>query len=122
MSSTLSNISTQLGDAIRPQQTVIDRQTQTQTAQVQQAQVAEAGDAPVSSESLHVAIAQLKQVVEATSSRRLSLNIDPESEEMFMQVTDMHTGEVIKQIPTKEARALHARLQEVVGMLINKEA
>jgi flagellar protein FlaG len=117
-----TNIANQIGDAVRPQQTIVDRQAQVQTVQAQQAKAAEAGDDSMSSNDLHAVVAQLKQVVEATSSRRLSLNIDAESKQAFMQVTNMETGEVIKQIPTKEARSLHARLREIVGALINEEA
>jgi flagellar protein FlaG len=117
-----ANIATQIGDAVRPPHTVADRQSQVLTAQVQEAKAASAGEVPMSSEDMHVAAAQLKQVIEVASGKRLSLNIDAESEQAFMQVIDLNSGEIIKQIPSKEVRMLHARLQEFVGMLLDKHA
>jgi uncharacterized FlaG/YvyC family protein len=117
-----THIATQIGDSVRPPHTTIDRQSQVQTANTQSARAAEAGGTTLSSTDMHAAAAQIKQVIEAASGQRLSLNIDAESEEAFMQVTDLHTGEVIKQIPTKEVRSLHARLREFVGVLLDKQA
>lgn len=118
-----ANIATQVGDHVRPTNTVVDRQNQQQQALVQQGQAAAAGgQVPVNADHLHAAAAQLKQVVEAASSRRLSMDIDHDSEQAFMRVTDLHTGEVIKQIPSKEVLELHARLRDFIGMFIDKTA
>ncbi len=116
-----AQIATQVGDYIRPANTA-DRQAQVQVAQTQQGQAAANGQLPVSSDHLHAAAAQLKQVVEAASSRRLSMDIDHDSDQAFMRVTDQQTGEVIKQIPSKEVMELHARLQDFIGMFIDKTA
>ena len=118
-----ANIATQVGDLVRPTNTVVDRQNQQQQALVLQGQAAAtSGQVPVGADSLHAAAAQLKQVVEAASSRRLSMDIDHDSEQAFMRVTDLHTGEVIKQIPSKEVLELHARLRDFIGMFIDLPA
>ena len=31
------------------------------------------------------------------------------------------TGEVVREIPTKELRALYAKMNELVGMILNKQ-
>ena len=117
-----AQVATQMADIIRPPTTAVDRHSQTQVAQVHQAQAAAAGQVPVGADHLHAAAAQLKQVIEAASSRRLSMDIDQDSDRAFMRVTDLQTGEVIKQIPTKEVLELHARLQDFIGMFIDKTA
>jgi flagellar protein FlaG len=117
-----ANLATQIGDHVRPTNSVVDRQNQQQQAQIQQAQVTANGQTQVNADHLHAAAAQLKQVVEAASSRRLSMDIDHDSDQAFMRVTDLHTGEVIKQIPSKEVMELHARLRDFIGMFIDKTA
>lgn len=117
-----SSIATQVGDIIRPSHTVADRQNQTQAAQLLRASANDASaDAP-SADSVYSAAAQIKQVIEVGSSRRLSMDIDPDSKEAYMKITDPSTGEVIKQIPSEEILSLHARLQKFVGMLLDKTA
>jgi flagellar protein FlaG len=117
-----AQVATQMGDLIRPAAANADRQTQAQNAQVKQAQAVAQGQQPVTADHLHAAAAQLKQVVEAASARRLSMDIDHESDQAFMRVTDLQTGEVIKQIPSEEVLELHARLQDFIGMFIDKTA
>ena len=117
-----SSIATQVGDVIRPSHTIADRQNQTQAAQLLQAGASDASaDAPAA-DAVYNAAAQIKQVIEAGSSRRLSTDIDPDSKEVYMKITDPSTGEVIKQIPSKEVLSLHARLQKFVGLLLDKTA
>ena len=117
-----SAIATQVGDVIRPPHPVTDRQNQTQAAQLLRTSASDASaDAP-SADAVYTAAAQIKQVIEAGSSRRLSMDIDPDSKEAYMKITDPSTGEVIKQIPSKEILSLHARLQHFVGLLLDKKA
>jgi uncharacterized FlaG/YvyC family protein len=118
-----TTVATQIADVDRPAQTSQDRQLQVQQAAVtQSASSADPGSADVSSTDVNAIAAQLKQVVETFSSGRLSLNIDPTSNQVYMQITDSSTGDVIQQIPTKEMRDLHTRLQQTVGALLNKKA
>jgi uncharacterized FlaG/YvyC family protein len=116
-------LATQVADVDRPAQTVQDRQLQVQQATLSQSAASgDPGSTEVSSTDTNAIAAQLKQVVETFSSGRLSLNVDPSGNQVYMQVTDSQTGEVIQQIPTKEMRELHARLQQSVGGLLNKKA
>jgi uncharacterized FlaG/YvyC family protein len=118
-----TTIATQIADVDRPAQTSQDRQLQVQQANVtQSATSADPGSADITHTDVNAIAAQLKQVVESFSSGRLSLNVDPTGNQLYMQVTDSSTGEVIQQIPTKEMRDLHARLQQTVGALLNKKA
>ena len=122
MSRIEANIATQIGDLIRPQSIAADRPLQSQAAQTQQNKAVAAGEKPVNSEHFYAVASQLKQVIEAASSHRLSMDIDQDTEQTFMRVTDTKTGETIKQIPSKELLELHARLQDFIGLFIDKKA
>jgi len=43
-------------------------------------------------------------------------------EKIAVIVADKETGEVIREIPSKELQQLHAKLDELVGMIFNKTA
>jgi uncharacterized FlaG/YvyC family protein len=117
-----TTVATQVADVDRPAQTSQDRQLQVQQAALSQSATSAEPGSDVASTDANAIAAQLKQVVETFSSGRLSLNIDPTGNQLYMQITDSSTGDVIQQIPTKEMRDLHARLQQTVGGLLNKKA
>lgn len=123
-----ATIATQVGDVARPRQAA--REAELQNRQAQNA-IAEA-DAPKEPNALEQAIAdstdlrkslnQVKQVVEAASGHRLSLDIDEKTREYVMYVRDSETGEVIRQIPAKEALELKSRIDSLIGMFVDKQA
>jgi flagellar protein FlaG len=104
-------ISTQIADIARPPQTASDRRLQSDAARLQRLD-AEPDDLAQ----------QVKRVVEAASGKELAFIIDDHSEELFMQVTNRNTGEVIRQIPSKELRTIHARINEMIGLFFDKTA
>lgn len=125
-----ANIATQIGDVSRPQQLVQDRQQQANVAIAKSIADGMEPGQTVTADDARAIATRLKQVVESNSSRRLSFDLDKNADnELFMQITDRETGEVIRQIPSEEMRALHARLKEsdanlkdVIGLLLNKRA
>jgi flagellar protein FlaG len=126
MTSIDTSISTQMGDVQRPAQTFQDANLQTQAATTQQQAAASdpapAQTKPISSTDANALAAQLQQVVESFSYKQLSLNVDSTNKELYMQVTDSATGEVIQQIPSKNMRDLEARLQQSTGALLDEQA
>jgi|APLow6443716910_1056828.scaffolds.fasta_scaffold385837_1 uncharacterized FlaG/YvyC family protein len=42
-------------------------------------------------------------------------------ERIAIAVVNTITGEVVREIPTKELRALYAKMNELVGMILNKQ-
>jgi uncharacterized FlaG/YvyC family protein len=112
-------VATQVADVSRPLQSGQERSQQTQAAQV-----ANLGktSSPVSADELRAAAAQIKQVVETASNRRLAFEIDHDSGDMYVQVRDQTSGEVIQQIPTEAIMRMHQRLEELVGKFLNEEA
>ncbi len=112
-------VATQIADIARPAQAGQERSQQAQTAQVQSLNQT---SAPVTADAVRAAAAQLKQVVESASSRRLAFEVDDETGTLFVQVRDMSTGEVIKQMPSEEILAMRERLDAIVGMFLDEEA
>jgi uncharacterized FlaG/YvyC family protein len=42
-------------------------------------------------------------------------------ERIAIAVVNTITGEIVREIPTKELRALYAKMNELVGMILNRE-
>jgi flagellar protein FlaG len=83
--------------------------------------------AEVSAEQMKAAVLQLSEILQ-TNNRQLSFSIDEDSNKQVVKVTDVVTGEMIRQIPTEEVLKLSERLQDlqldagtVVGLLFNKK-
>jgi flagellar protein FlaG len=112
-------VATQIGEISRPPQVGNDIQQQSQQALVT---LGNAEGAAVSSEDFRAVASQLRQVIEAASGRRLRFDVDDESKISYVKITDQATGDVIKQIPSQEVLDLHARLDELIGLFINKLA
>jgi flagellar protein FlaG len=83
--------------------------------------------AEVSAEQMKAAVLQLSEILQ-TNNRQLSFSVDEDSNKQVVKVTDVVTGEMIRQIPTEEVLKLSERLQDlqldagtVVGLLFNKK-
>lgn len=115
-----SIVATQVAEVARPVQTSYERAQQSQAAQVASTQ-APTGKA-VSADDLRASMSWLKQVVESASARKLSFKVDDESGQMFVEITDQSSGEVIRQLPSEEVLRLHKNMEDLVGILLNKQA
>jgi flagellar protein FlaG len=112
---------TQVADVARPVQTEHDRALQAEAARSQSLSSDPVGTT-VRADDLRAAAAQLKQVVETTSNRRLAFEVHDESGEVLVQVRDVANGNILRQIPSEELLRLHERLSELVGVLFSKDA
>ncbi|OYO30436.1 flagellar protein FlaG [Janthinobacterium sp. PC23-8] len=74
---------------------------------------------------------ELKEVKQAVSdinkamqfmSRQLEFSVDTDSERTIVKVIDQQTGEVIRQMPTKEALEIGKALEKAQGLLIKQTA
>ena len=72
---------------------------------------------------------QVKQMVEQMQSHLDSMNVSLQysfyganNEKVAIIVVDRETGEVIREIPTKEMQALQTKMGELVGMIFNDNA
>ena len=120
-------LATQVADLVRPVQNGRDVQLQAETARAKTARPDPDEDGPLSTASptaddIRAAADQLKQVVEVASGRQLRFDIDDDTRSLLVKVKDQATGDVIKQIPSEEILSLRQRLDELVGMLVDKTA
>ncbi|MDQ7057818.1 MAG: flagellar protein FlaG [Ghiorsea sp.] len=92
-------------------------QTQTATAQLVQNQ-----PEPMVSEQ------ELKQVVQqanqsfAGSNESVSFTYEEKLGQLFVQITDSTSGEVIREVPSKEFIQHQVAMKELVGLFLDKQA
>jgi len=122
MSRIEATVATQVGDASRPRQAVRDSQLQVEQARSLAVQAQDPSNESIKSDDLRAVVQRLKQVIEAASGRSLDFNVDEDSKLSYVTVRDMSTGEVIRQIPSEEVRELKSRIDEMIGLLFNKQA
>lgn len=56
------------------------------------------------------------------SQKRLRFQVHDETERLMVQVLDAETEEVIRELPPEEALDLAARIQEMIGILLDEMA
>lgn len=73
--------------------------------------------------------AQLKQAVEHMQSQLDSMNVSlqysfygADGEKVAVKVVNRETGDVIREIPSKEMQSLQTKMSELVGMIFNDNA
>ncbi len=115
-----ASIATQVGETSRPRQSALEGRLQTE--QAQRSANDPASPKSVSADELRAVAAQMKQVVEIASGRKLSFRIDDSTDAMVVEVSDAMTNEVIKQIPGEAVLLMRERLEEMVGLMIDRTA
>ncbi|MFW5882007.1 MAG: flagellar protein FlaG [Planctomycetota bacterium] len=121
MSSIQSNVATQVGTAINPRPMSQENREQTHDVDVQKS-LAEAtvAERPVRADDVRTAAAELKQVIEISSGNQLNFDIYDETEQLYAEVKDRSSGEVVKTIPAQEVMELRKRIGEMVGMVLDE--
>lgn len=76
-----------------------------------------------------VTLAQLKQMVEQMQVQLDSMNVGLQysfygtrDEKVAVKVVNRETGEVIREVPSREMQALSVKMSELVGMIFNDNA
>jgi flagellar protein FlaG len=74
-------------------------------------------------QQLHSAVGAINQVMQA-SGRNLSFSVDPTTKKSVVQVTDAQTGELVRQIPSREVLAIAESIDEFLqrGLLLRQKA
>ena len=75
----------------------------------------------VTAEQLEAAVGRLNEIVES-SQRSLNFSVDNTSEQVVVQVRDLTTDEVIRQIPNEEALRFAESFDRLMGLIFNEEA
>ncbi len=75
-----------------------------------------------SSQQLRSAVGAINRVMQQ-SGRNLQFSVDPSTRKSVVQVTDAQTGELIRQIPSKEVLAIALSIDEFVqrGLLLKQK-
>ena len=75
-----------------------------------------------SPEQVQKAVDSIKQMVSSTTANSLDFSVDEQSGKTVVRVTDSETGEMIRQIPSKELLELAQSLDKLQGMLLKQKA
>ncbi len=116
----VANVSTQVGDIVRPPQQQRDQGLQASQARLSEATDADPAREAPNAEQLRAAAARLQQVVEAGSGRQLDFTVNEKLRELVVKVSDRKTGEVIREIPSKEVLRLREQLDDLIGALFDE--
>ncbi len=54
-------------------------------------------------------------------NKKLTFNIDQDSEQVIVKVVDTETDKVIKEIPPEELQRLYSSMKEAIGLLIDEQ-
>jgi flagellar protein FlaG len=73
-------------------------------------------------EQVKMAVESMKQVIEASQPNSLQFSIDNETGKTVVSVTDAQTGEMIRQIPSKELLEIARSIDKMQGMLLRQKA
>jgi flagellar protein FlaG len=68
------------------------------------------------------AVAAVKHYVEPMTSNSLQFEVDESSGRTIVRITDAKTGDVIRQIPSKEMLAIASSLDQMKGLLLKQKA
>ena len=84
-------------------------------------QVVQKSSVPVSKPiDVHEAVEKLNQFVRS-QQRNITFSVDKESKSTVIKVFKTETGELIKQYPPEEILAMRAKLNKIVGWLVDSK-
>ena len=75
-----------------------------------------------SREQIQKTVEAMRKSLSETSSSNLKFSIDDETGQTIVRVTDMKTGELIRQIPSEELVELAKTLDRMQGKLLRQQA
>ena len=115
-----TQVAMQVGDITRPQHSHVDRRLQKEVVDAEE--LKEAPEKEINSEDVRTAAAELKQVLEVASGKRLDFGIHENTEGLFVKIMEQGTDTVIKQIPSEDIVELRQRIDEIIGVILDEEA
>lgn len=75
-----------------------------------------------SQEQVKRAVESMKQLAETAAPNSLQFSIDDDTGKTIVRVSDAQTGEIIRQIPSKELLEIARSLDKMQGMLLRQKA
>ncbi|MCS6970131.1 MAG: flagellar protein FlaG [Planctomycetes bacterium] len=118
-----ANVATQIGDQSRPYQALRESQLQAAEARRSEQTANEPRElTPASAEELKATAERLRQVIEVATGRQLDFTLNERFREVIVRISDRKSGEILKEIPSKELIKLRERLNDLIGMFIDERA
>ena len=116
-------VATQVGDAWRPSQTLRDAEAQSGEARRTSTTNAEtpAFASEPSAEELRGSIQRMQKVIETATGRDLEFALNDRFKEIVVQISDRRSGEVVKEMPSKEFMQLRERLNDLIGLFVDEK-
>lgn len=84
-------------------------------------QDADAGTQPYSEKELGKAVDDLNKWVQQTQSTHLQFRLHEKLKEYYVEIVDDSTKEVIRQVPSKKIMDVAAKMQEMIGLLVDEK-
>jgi len=84
-------------------------------------QEAQSSEKQVSRKDVEKAVIQLNAEM-ASTNESITFGYEAKLGQLFVQVTDNKSGEVIREIPSKEFIAHRIAMREMIGLLLDKQA
>lgn len=84
-------------------------------------EVAESMDKQVSAKELGKVVDDLNKWVQQTQSTHLQFRLHEQLKEYYVEIVDDHTKEVIREVPSKKILDVAAKMQEMIGLLIDEK-
>lgn len=73
-------------------------------------------------EQVQKAVEEVRKSISQTASNNLRFSVDDDTGQTIVRVTDVQTGELIRQIPSEEMVALAKALDRMQGALLRQQA
>jgi flagellar protein FlaG len=115
---------TQVGDFTRPTQSVRDQEAQALEVRKSELSSKEPdayGKDPTPDE-VSASIKGIQKILETATNRQLNFAVNDRFKELVVRISDSKSGEVIKELPSKEFMKLRERLNDLIGMFIDEKA
>lgn len=127
-------ISTEMKGVAQPLVSSVDMEDRTRPRVAPVAKGEKSGQGKLDEQALHgrkagsLSADDLRDLTEEIQDRfdamgaRLGFSVHEATEDIVVEVTERKSGELIRQIPSEEVLALREKLNELVGLLFDKQA
>ena len=117
-------VATQVADVSRPHQTNRDSEAQARQARSTENSASETSLAAAepSADEVRAATQRMQKVIETATGRQLDFALNDRFKELVVTISDRKSGEVVKEIPSKEFMQLRERLNDLLGVFVDEKA
>ncbi|HAT09323.1 MAG TPA: hypothetical protein DCS97_01720 [Planctomycetes bacterium] len=117
-------VATQVADVSRPFQSNRDSEAQTRQARSAENSASETALAATEprADDVRAASQRMQKVIESATGRQLDFALNDRFKELVVTISDRKSGEVVKEIPSKEFMQLRERLNDLLGVFVDEKA